>query len=204
MKLKYTLITFVFVLLSISVSQVFRIPPYAEDIFSIYRSGYFSELDREFKIISDSFLEIKSKSEPVYGWLYLRRISEREEIEICVFNRTGYLIDKPGKRGGRRDNDVVSVMKSFRPEPVSGIKGSQYFSIIPLSAEKRCLICHRGINRGDLLGAISFRRDYDAHIYYSSERILIFLLISISLLGALYFLARWEPGKKIKEMFDNS
>jgi hypothetical protein len=204
MKLKYILIVFVIILLSISVSQMFSIPPYAGNIFSIYRSGYFSELDREFEIIKESFLEIKSKSEPVYGWLFLRRISSVQGIEISVYDRNGYVIDKPGSRGSRIAKDAASVIKAYRPAPESGISGSEYFSIMPLLAEKRCLFCHKNKNQGDLLGAISFRREYDAHIYYSSERILVFMMISIFLAAVLFFLVKWDPDKKIKEMFDNS
>jgi hypothetical protein len=204
MKLKYILIAIFFVLISISVLQVFSIPPYAGDIFNYYKSGYFSELDREFKIIRESFLEIKSKTEPVYGWLFLRRIAEEEGVEISVYDRNGYIIDKPGNRGKSADTDAASVLKAYTPASESGVSGSDYFSIAPLLAEKRCLICHRNISQGDLLGAIGFRRKYDAHIYYSSERVLIFLTIAILLAAALFYLIKWDPEKKIKEMFDNS
>ncbi len=204
MKLKYILIVVVLVLLSISVSQVFSIPPYSGDIFSFYKSGYFSELDREFEIIRESFLEIKSKSEPVYGWLFLKRISEREGIETRIYDRNGYVIEKPGSRGSGIEKDAASIIKAYKPAPESGINGSEYFSIVPLLAEKRCLICHKGMNQGDLLGAMGFRRKYDAHIYYSSERILLFFLLSIILTAFLFYLVKWDPQKKIKEMFDNS
>jgi hypothetical protein len=203
MKLKNTLIVVVLLLISISVLQVFSIPPYAGDIFRYYKSGYFSELDREFKIIRESFLEIKSKSEPVYGWLFLKRISEGEGIEISVYNKNAYLIDKPGSKGKMIDKDVASVLKAYAPSPETGVNGSEYYSIMPLLAEKRCLICHKERSQGDLLGAISFRREFDAHIYYSSERILIFLAISILFAALLFYLIKWAPGKKIKEMFDN-
>ena len=78
MKIKYMYIVFVVILLIISIFQIFSIPPYAGNIFSVYKSGYFKELDNGFQVTIDSFLNIKMMSRPVYAWIFLKDIQERE------------------------------------------------------------------------------------------------------------------------------
>ena len=63
MKVKILFSILLVALILVSMSQIFSIPPYAGDIFPVYKSGYFKELDRGFSIITDSFIGIKVNGE---------------------------------------------------------------------------------------------------------------------------------------------
>ena len=48
MKLKIAIITAISIPLLISILQILPVPPYAGNLFPLFRSGYFVELDRQF------------------------------------------------------------------------------------------------------------------------------------------------------------
>ncbi len=189
-------------LLLVSLSQIFSIPPYAGDIFPVYRSGYFKELDRGFNIIKDSFIGIKSMARPEYAWIFLSDIGIAHEMKITVFDYRGYSVPAPGEKSGSPDRNVLAAVNATRPAAVSRTDGGRYVSIVPVFARGECRFCHSGANRRSVIGALRFERRFDATVYYTSERILIFLCITILLGLLLYALLRWDPGKNIKELFD--
>jgi len=204
MKMKYIFLIFLIILMIISISQIFSIPPYAGDIYSVYRSGYFQELDRQFAVIRDSFLGIKMLAKPVYGWIFLEDIRKEHDIEIRVYNSKGYEVLAPGEVEETEDRFIDQLLNSIEAKPVHRIAGGYYFVAFPIRLEKRCRFCHDRQYRKNIIGAMTFKRDYDASIYYSAERVVLFTGISLMLLLFLYVVMRWDPGKKIKELFDKS
>jgi len=91
MKVKYLFIIMLVILLLVSFSQIFSIPPYAGDIFPAYKSGYFDELEKGFRIITDSFMGIKSMARPEYAWIFLSDIGTAHGIRIRVYDYRGYV-----------------------------------------------------------------------------------------------------------------
>jgi len=202
MKVKLIFAILISLLMAVSISQIFSIPPYAGDIFPVYKSGYFKELDRGFGVIADSFLGIKSMSKPEYAWIFLKDTGISHDMKITVYDYRGYAVPAPGEKGSRPDKRIYEVINRVNPAPRSEIRGGRYASVIPLTARGECRFCHTRWNRREVIGAISFERSYDATVYYSSERIIIFVIITAVLGALLYAVLRWDPGRNIKELFD--
>jgi hypothetical protein len=202
MKVKIIFAILISALMLVSLSQIFSIPPYAGDIFSVYKSGYFRELDRGFRIIADSFVGIKSMARPEYAWIFLSDVGIANEINIRVYDHRGYCVPAPGEKTGSPDREVLRVIGAPKPAMHSEVSGGRYISVIPLAAHGECRFCHKQWNSREMIGALRFERRYDAAVYYSSERILIFVIITMCLGGLLYALLKWDPGKNIKELFD--
>lgn len=201
MKVKFLYIIFLSVLLAISISQIFMIPPYAGDIFQIYKSGYFKELDKEFNIITDSFVNIKMMSRSAYAWIFLKDMQKKHSITINVYNANGLKIPAPGETRSSNDERALRIINSPEPKEFSQVKDNKYYAAFPVFLEDRCKFCHER-NSKNLAGVITFERGFDSHIYYSSERTIIFILISLVLILLLYYIIRWEPGRAVKELFD--
>jgi hypothetical protein len=202
MKIKYLYIVLVSLLLIGSISQIFSIPPYAGDIFSIYKSGYFRELDRGFNVTIDSFLNIKMMSKSAYAWIFLKDMQKKHNMDIKVYNNKGFEIPAPGEARTGSNDKVVKILNSIEPMTYSYVDNRKYYSVIPVFLEDRCKFCHTDNNKKNIAGIITFEREYDAYIYYSSERIIIFSLISFVLMILLYYIIRWDPGRNVKELFD--
>ena len=186
----------------VSLSQLFPIPPYAGDIFPIYRSGYFRELDRGFRIVTDSFIGIKSMARPEYAWIFLSDIGIAHDMSIAVYDYKGYRVPAPGEKIGQPDRGVLDAVDAARPAVLSDIQGNRYISIVPVVARGECRFCHAGTNRRSVIGALRFERKFDAAVYYTYERIIIFICITVVLGFLLYALLRWDPGRNIKDLFD--
>lgn len=201
MKVKYLFIILLSVLLVISISQIFMIPPYAGDIFKVYKSGYFRELDRGFNVINDSFINIKMMSRSAYAWIFLRDMQKKHNIKINVYNFDGFKVPAPGETKPGDDDKALRIINSSNPVFYSEIRNNKYYAAIPVFFENRCRFCHEH-NKKNLAGIITFERGFDSHIYYSSERMIIFILVSLVLILLLYYIIRWEPGKAVKELFD--
>lgn len=202
MKVKILFSILLAALILVSLSQIFSIPPYAGDLFPVYRSGYFKELDRGFNIVTDSFIGIKSMARPEYAWIFLSDIGIAHDMNITVYDYNGYRVPAPGEKSGRPDRKVLAAVNATRPAAVSETDGGRYVSIVPVFGRGECRFCHSGWNRRSVIGALRFERRFDAMVYYTSERILIFVCITIVLGLLLYALVRWDPGKNIKELFD--
>ena len=202
MKIKYLFVGIISLLMVISISQIFSIPPYGEDIFPLYKSGYFSELDKNFKIVRDSFLEIKTLKDPINAWIYLDSIKKKYNITVKAYDYRGYEVISPRIKAKEANKRVLKQISSIDPEITSHVEYGKYFSSFPLIMETKCSICHTRKNECGVIGVLTFERKYDAHIYYSAERILLFLFITILLGVMLFALLRWDPVKKIRELFD--
>jgi hypothetical protein len=202
MKIKIIFALLISFLLLVSMSQIFSIPPYAGDIFPVYKSGYFKELDRGFSVTYDSFIGIKSMARPEYAWIFLSDMEIAHQMKIRVYDYRGYRVPAPGEKLGDPDGGILRVINAINPKPATEIRNGRYVSIVPAVARGECRFCHTRWNSRDVIGAVSFERDYDSRIYYSSERIIIFIAISMILGALLYAVLRWDPGKNIKELFD--
>lgn len=204
MTIKHIFIAVILALLALCAVQVFSVPPYAGDIFSVYKSGYFRELDRGFSVIADAFVETKMLTKPVHAWILLEDMESKHGLDIKVYNRDCLQVLAPGKTGDAGGDDVRRILDSINPGVHSEVRGGRYYAALPVFLEERCGFCHESGRPGELAGVISFERDYDAGIYYSSERTVIFCALSAALLVLLFFAVRWDPGKKVKELFDKS
>lgn len=202
MKLKVVLLVFFSLFLIFSVSQIFSIPPYAGDIYPIYHSGYFSELDREFQIIKDAFLGIKMTTKPAYAWIYLQDQERHHDIKIRVYNYKGEWETAPGAITAGDDPLVPRLLTSRDPEVISEVRDKTYYSAIPLMQDIRCQFCHRHKYPNNVVGVITMERKFDASIYYSSERKIIFSVISLIISLVIVLIARWDPVRDVKELFD--
>jgi len=201
MKIKYTFVALISFLMLISIFQIFPVPPFAGDIFPVYRSGYFRELDRNNKIVTDSFISIKTMAKPVFAWIFLSDLEKKYGIRIKVYDKSGFQVKAPGKKSVLSDPLIRQIYNSIRPEACSRINGNKYISVFPVFSENKCRFCHNSGNRG-VIGAMSFERDFNSRVFYSRERILIFFVLSIVLGILLFLVLRWDPGKKVKELFD--
>ncbi|MCU0821181.1 MAG: hypothetical protein MUC95_01750 [Spirochaetes bacterium] len=204
MKIKYILIIILVGLCGISISQIFSIPPYEKDVYNIYKSGYFSELEKSFDIIKESFIEIKMMSKPAYAWIFLEDIRKKYKMVIRVYNSRGIEVTAPGQEGKRRDPRVIKVLNSLDKKMYSEISIDKYYSALPVFLENRCSFCHNTQNRKKIVGVLTFERSYSSHIYYSSERIIIFILISAAIALLLFFVIRWDPAGAARELFDKN
>jgi len=188
----------------ISFAQIFPIPPFSKEIYTMLKSGYFSELEKGFEVIKDSFIRIKILGKPVYGWIFLEDIEKKYEIFIKVYNNKGLEVWAPGETKENHDDKVKKTLNSLNPQIFSEIRGNKYYSVIPVFIEDRCRFCHDTTDSSKIIGIFTFERSFDSFIYYSSERIIIFTIISIILSILLYLVLQWEPEKKVKELFDKS
>lgn len=187
------------VLLALSVLEIFQVFPGPDKIYSLYKSGYFSELDRSNAVIADSFIMIKTMSQPVRGWLSIRNFEEKYKMSINVYDAAGYRVPAPGEKG-ELNRMVAENLSTPDPEVRNIIEGDRYVSIIPFKNGKECRICHRQSR----IGALMITRSFNAFAYYTLERRLIFIPFSAFFLILFIMIVKWDPGKRIKEMFDKT
>ncbi len=185
----------------ISIVQMFPVPPFAGDVFPLYRSGYFRELERQFEVIADAFVSIKTMSRPAYAWIFLDDIQNNHAIDIRVYNSRSELVCAPGEVSAGKDATVIRMSTMLSPSPISEIRGNRYFSAIPMIASPRCRFCHAQ-QENTIIGTITFERAFDASTFYGRERSVIFGIIALISALTLLGLIRWEPYRRIKEIFD--
>ncbi len=200
MIVKRVLIVMLALLWSISFIQIFSVPPYIGDIFAVYKSGYFKELERNMYIITDSFLHIKTMSKAEYAWIYLNDVQNRFNISINVYDALGNFVKAPGMAEMNNNTTVMNIVHDIKPEPKFTVIGRHYSGIIPVYRKPECNFCHQPSQK-PLLGVISFAIPFDGYIYYTSERIILFTVITFAISILLFVVIRWNPYKDIKELF---
>ncbi|MCX8123920.1 MAG: hypothetical protein N3F66_07115 [Spirochaetes bacterium] len=201
MIVKRVLIIMLAMLWCISFIQIFSVPPYIGDIFGIYKSGYFKELERNMYIITDSFLHIKTMSKAEYAWIYLKDLQKRFGINIHVYDSMGNLIQAPGMSEIVNNRDVLNVINDIKPQPKFAVHGRMYNGVIPVYRKTECNFCHQP-SRKPVLGVIEFAIPFDGYIYYTSERTILFIIITFAISVLLFVVIRWNPYKDINELFD--
>ncbi len=209
MKIKLLFIYIISILLLISLLQVIlslvhvtSLPPYAHHSDSLYRSGYFSLLDKKCSIIADAFLHIKSMSQPEYAWIYLQDIKKKYKVEVKIFNKEGYNVTAPKVLAPKREKLILGELNSLKPQKRYDLYFKKYRVMIPLFKGKTCAFCHKKAKSNNVLGAITCLQPYDSSIYFSYEKGIFFFFISLLLSAILFYLFKWEPGRNIKELFD--
>ena len=100
--------------------------------------------------------------------------------------------------------EVQKILTGIKPKKQSEISLNCFSTIMPIKLDKECLFCHKSNKKNKIIGAFVFKRGYNGKIYYSAERIIVFLLISILLVFLLFLLFQWDPEQNIKELFDKS
>ncbi len=222
MKLKIFFISLISLFILLCFSQIFNIYPSAENVFVYYKSGYFKELDTQFNVIADTFIEMKMMTkaeilkentgsvssheytESVYSWILLDDISKKYGIEIKVYDRNGNYVPIPDVKLKNDNPEVQKLINSVNFNPVSMVKGGYYKYILPVKTEQKCLICHKNTSLNQIAGVLTFSRKYNTYIYYGSERIILFSILAFSAFIMLFFVIRWDPEKNIKELFDKT
>lgn len=201
MIIKRVLIIMLALLWVISFIQIFSVPPYIGDIFEIYKSGYFKELERNMYIITDSFLHIKTMTKPEYAWIYLDDLQKRSGISIAVYDAQGNLIKAPGMSEIVNNTEIMNVCNDIKPQAQFTVSGRLYHGIIPVYRKSECNFCHQPSQK-PLLGVITYAIPFDGYIYYTSERIILFTIITFAISIMLFVVIRWNPYKDIRELFD--
>jgi hypothetical protein len=201
MKGKIFLIGIFTVLLVISISQIFTIPPYHRDIFPVYKSGYFTELEKNSMIINHAFFTLMTKENRALPWIYLKDINQKTGIVSKLYDRSGRFIISSGEKKLKPNHKIRAFISGNNPNKGKIVDG-RYTYLSQIKAEKQCLICHRNRKKGDIMGASLSSHHINGFVYYSSERIILFVIISIITASALFFIYRWDPDKNIKELFD--
>ncbi len=204
MKIRIIFIAINLFLIIISLLQVFPVPPFADRLYPKFQSGYFAEMKNQQKIIREAFLNIKIDGKPESAWIFLDNLKMEYKIDGKIYNSYGYFVKNPGNLIKGKDEDTIEKIKKGERKISSEIKFNQFISLLPLVAKKRCRFCHKSVREGDIIGYLDIRQPFDAHIYYTGERIFIFSGITLILCVILFLLFKWEPGGKIKEMFDKS
>src|SRR6056297_772558 len=139
MYLKRFILVILIMLWGVSFVQIFSVPPYAEDVYPVYKSGYFVELERQMGVIADSFLSIKTMSRAEYAWIFLDDVQMHHGITIKVYDSSGMLVPVPGEEEDIPDRNVLEVLHSVNPEPSFFIEGNLYHGIIPFRKQDRCV-----------------------------------------------------------------
>lgn len=179
------------------------IAPHSDDIQSIYKSGYFKALDNECRIVADAFLAVKTmSSNPSFAWVFLNDLERKNNLSVTVYDRKGRRVAAPGFYFDDIDPVTSAAVNSLERQVFSFVKSGSYYTFIPIFKKAECSPCHQRVNDNGFIGLLAFKQDYDAHVYYSGERVLLFLGISIVLCFLLFMLVRWHPDKPLKEMFD--
>ncbi len=201
MIIKRVLIILFAVVWAVSFIQIFSVPPYIGDIFAIYKSGYFKELERNMYVITDSFLQIKTMSKAEYAWIYLNDVRTRFNIKIDVYDAQGNLVKAPGIVEMGNNSAVINMCSDINPQPQFTVTGRLYNGIIPVYRKSECNFCHQPLHK-PLIGVITYSIPFDGYIYYTSERIILFTIITFAISIVLFVVIRWNPYKDIDELFD--
>lgn len=194
--------------------------PSSADTVSYFKSGYFRELDTQFNVIADAFIELKMMSrpykktnkaenkdmyvQPVYSWIMLDDIAEKHKIAIKIYDKNANHVPIPYNHIENDDEQVIKVINSKSKKPYSRIDEKLYKYYLPVKTEKRCLICHTEAKNSNIIGVMTFERTYDSLIYYAFEKKIIFTILAFMALLLTFLLIIWDPERNIKELFDKT
>ncbi|HEY1405547.1 MAG TPA: hypothetical protein VF857_02960, partial [Spirochaetota bacterium] len=162
MRYKVVLLVFLGLLFIVALAQIFMLYPSAETLFPLYKSGYFSELDRQYRTIANSFTTMKLYGQNEFAWAFLTELAGKENIAIKVYDERGERIVSPGITDMSSDLQVRKMTQSLTAEPIGEVHGNLYYGAIPIFYDKRCLICHKDGKEGKLAGVMTFERTFDA------------------------------------------
>ena len=201
MKLKITLIVFLFAICALSIVEVFPVMPQAASWYPWYKSDYFSEIDRQYDTILDSFLAMKIYGKNDNAWLFLEDLSAKSGVAVKVYNANGELVESPGETAKGSDDQVLRIAQSSEMSPVSKITNGHYYRAVPVIYEKRCRICHQSRDSRGLAGIVTFERPVDNILYFTAERRIIFSFIAFGCAILIFLVIRWDPHRSVRDLF---
>lgn len=194
MKIKHLLAAVNCVLILAAVIEMLPVPPQADTVLPVYKSGYFRELDEKCLAAAEGFLAVKTLgSRPGFAWTFLEDLNASLGLKVSVYDSKGRLVPFPGSFSRGTDEDVRLMLSHINPKIRSKADGGIYKTLVPMEKKAECGICHKG-SRGSLLGILAFEQNYDAYMYYSKERIPLFGGAAIALIIALFFILRFDSG----------
>jgi hypothetical protein len=197
LKIKYFLIVLLFLLMGLSIAEIFPIAPKGSFWYPWYKSEYFSQIDRQYKTVIDAFLSMKMSGKSESAWIFMDEMKSRSSISIAVYNPRGENITAPGFLGNKTDPVAKRIALSENPEIFSEIRDGKYYSAIPVPLENKCRICH---NSGEYMaGVITLEQSVGSMTYFSAERKLLFSVIALIIACLIFLVLRWDPDRKIKE-----
>ncbi|NPA39282.1 MAG: bifunctional diguanylate cyclase/phosphodiesterase [Thermodesulfobacteria bacterium] len=164
------------------------------------KTHYFGHLREKSKVIFLAIYEGLKK-----GWTgkdieELLKSYKKEGIKVTIYNLK-FLQKHP---------DLAKKL-SLRKELMLTNKPYIFRYFYALSAQSRCLKCHSGINRGDLLGALEVDVSYFKEVVFVRKVVLFFLaIVALFLLIETYVIGYLQSKKitdsllKLKEDIENS
>jgi hypothetical protein len=202
MKLKITLIVFLFVVCALSIVEIFPVMPKAAAWYPWYKSDYFSEIDRQYDTILDSFLSMKLYGKNDNAWLFLGELSEKSGVAVKVYDANGDLVTSPGETAKGTDEQVMRIAQSSERTPVSRVTNGHYYRAVPVIYEKQCRICHQNRDSNGLAGIVTFERQVDGMLYFTAERRIVFSVIALVCLILIFLALRWDPHRSVRDLFN--
>jgi len=201
MKLKITLVVFLFAICALSIVEIFPVMPQAAAWYPWYKSDYFSEIDRQYSTILDSFLAMKIYGKNDNAWIFLGDLSAKSGIAVKVYDANGDRITSPGMTEKGSDDQVMRIAQSSETSPVSKITNGHYYRAVPVIFEKRCRICHQNRDVRGLAGIMTFERSVDGMLYFTAERRILFSVIAFGCAVLIFLVIRWDPHRSVRDLF---
>lgn len=205
MFIKKYLLLVISLLILISVLQIFNIPGGNVLLSGSHKSDYFEKIDQKFEIAMDSFFGIKILTGFDEAFIFKDGlVSGNGDMTMNIFDRRGREIFAPGFKDSKVNRDILSFIREDEGSRDYFTMGDVYTLFRPVRAEKKCLICHRNVSEGSLMGVVKFTDKVDGKVFQGRERILIFTVLAFLLILLLILIYRWDTQKIIKEIFDKN
>lgn len=201
MPLKYAIIVFITLFLIVCLVQILGFFTFDKDFFNFYKTAYIKELDRQYEVIADAFIAIKTMSRAAYAWVFLDDMQRKHSIEIYVYNSNSEHIPVPGIISPKHDDIVTRINSHPTPKRLFQIRNNKYYVAIPMIASPQCSFCHRQ-QEGSIIGIMTFEKEFNILLGYGKENAIIFGFFALIAAILLVIVMRWDPHKRIKEIFD--
>jgi hypothetical protein len=139
----------------------------------------------------------------LYSWIYIEEIAKKYNIEIRIYDKQGRRCLAPDRTDDNDEPAVMKIINSPEPAEFSEVRGIRYFFAYPIKLKTQDQILY-GRSRNAITGVMTFTRPFDSFVYYSYERIILFGVMGLIAVFLLYRVLKWDPEKRLKELFDKS
>ncbi len=213
MKFRWSIVSVLFALFFISAYLIFFKKDLPDFITYYYEPPITTEIITQFKIIADSFLEVKSMKGPIadnssqltevsgadnhkpeYSWILLNEISRKYGIVIKVYDNSGRQVIYPGKYIENDDPAVMTLLYSNDETDDIKITGDRIFYKYSVTVQDRCMICHPSFKNNNSAGVFTFEKKIDSD-YYKVFKIYVFVVISIFTIFTMIIIIMYNPKK---------
>lgn len=200
MKLKKLFIVLDILCIAWAAANMLPFSPFSDEKKSLFKSGYFLELEEKCLVAGKGFTAVKTAGkEPASAWVFLKNL-ESAGLSVSVSDRKGREVPAPGL-SGRTVPDIQEYIRTGREGMWSFFTEGRFRTVMPLHKKPECGFCHGAVKDGSCAGYLIIDQDYDAAVYYTRERILVFGGAVLILMILLFFIIRWQPERRILEMF---